>query len=523
VTKHSAGPARSQEEGPTALIEAAEQRGESATAPGSEGLLSFRRTLWGVGPFRFRFRLANFRPGRDLAQRHFNIAEAMVLFLAAYLASHVLGLVRQIMFNTIFGAGPEANAYYAAFRLPDTLFTLIAGGALIQAFIPVFVSYEKERGQRELWHLTSLVLNVLLVAMTGLVLVGEITAPAFVSHWLVPGYPPAEQALTASLTRVMLLQPLLLGIGSLASAILYSRRQFLLPTLSIAVYNVGLIGGLLVALAVPGVGIYGPTVGVVVAAAIQTLIQVPGLLKQGFAYTFAWDIKHEGLLEVLSLLIPNIIAVGIVSAGTIVETAFISYLHDQASLAAIHNAQLLFDLPITFLGQTLGLAALPQMSRLAAAGRYASLRALAMKIVGAAVLISIPTALLLYLFGKPVIHVFLEHGAFSRHASLLAMLALLGYAVGLPGRIASDLLARSFYAIKNAVAPLVINLLFFAVRIGLILLLLGSLSGKYVILAIPLSAAAATTMEAGALFLLLFYYFLRKVQTSNRVPDGMDR
>jgi peptidoglycan biosynthesis protein MviN/MurJ (putative lipid II flippase) len=92
--------------------------------------------------------------------------------------------------------------------------------------------------------------------------------------------------------------------------------------------------------------------------------------------------------------------------------------------------------------------------------------------------------------------------------------ALLGYAVGLPGRIASDLLARSFYAIKNAVAPLITNLLFFAVRIGLLLLLLGSLSGKYVILAIPLPAAAAATMEAGALF-------LRKLQSSNPVPGGV--
>jgi hypothetical protein len=138
VTNISAGSTSSQEE-PTTIVEPAEPHRESATAFSSEGPLSHRHTLWGVEPFRFRFRMANFRPGRGLAQRHFSIAEAMVLFLAAYLASHVLGLVRQIMFNALFGAGPQANAYYAAFRLPDTPFTLIAGGALIQAFIPVFV------------------------------------------------------------------------------------------------------------------------------------------------------------------------------------------------------------------------------------------------------------------------------------------------------------------------------------------------------------------------------------------------
>jgi len=135
-----------------------------------------------------------------------------------------------------------------------------------------------------------------------------------------------------------------------ATAILYSKRQFLLPALSIAVYNIGMIGGLLVALTVPRVGIYGPTVGVVVSAGLQTLVQIPGLLKQGIKYTLACNIKTSGLHEVLYLLGPNIIAVGIAAAGSIVDTAFSSYLPDKASLSAVHNAHLLFDLPVAFLG-----------------------------------------------------------------------------------------------------------------------------------------------------------------------------
>ena len=95
----------------------------------------------------------------------------------AYLASRGLGVVRQTLFNAIFGTGPEANAYYAACRLPDTLFSLIAGGALIQAFVPVFISFEKDRGREETWRLTSLVFNVLLVTLTGLILIAEFAAP----------------------------------------------------------------------------------------------------------------------------------------------------------------------------------------------------------------------------------------------------------------------------------------------------------------------------------------------------------
>jgi putative peptidoglycan lipid II flippase len=109
---------------------------------------------------------------------------------------------------------------------------------------PVFVSYERENGQREAWRLASLVFNVLLVALTALVLVGEWLASLFVNRFLVPGYSPSEQALVTTLTRIMLVQPLILGLGTVVTAILSSKCRFLLPALSIAIYNFGLIGEL---------------------------------------------------------------------------------------------------------------------------------------------------------------------------------------------------------------------------------------------------------------------------------------
>ena len=459
--------------------------------------------LWGIGPFRFRFRLEMFRPGRDFSERRFGIAEAAFLLMMGYLASRGLGVVRQTLFNAMFGTGPEANAYYAAFRLPDTLFSLIAGGALIQAFVPVFVSYEKERGREETWRLTSLVFNVMLVTLSGLVLIAEFAAPAFVSHWLVPGYSPSEQSLTISLTRIMLFQPLILGLGTIATGVLSSKRQFLMPAVSIAVYNFGLIGGLLVTLAVPKVGIYGPTFGVLAAAVCQVFVQIPVLVKQRFVYSFTWNLKHPGLHQVMYLLIPNILAVGISSITLVVETAFTSYLPDKASLSAIHNAFMLFDLPIALFGQTLALAALPRLSGLAAGFRYQDFRRLVFKIVGGAVLISIPTAILLALSGKPLIHLLFQHGAFTRHSSALTALVLIGYAIGLPGQVALALFMRSFYALRNAVVPLLINIVGFAIRISLILFLFNTLSGKNVILAIPLAATGTATLEAGLLYFVL--------------------
>ena len=127
-----------------------------------------------------------------------------------------------MLFNSLFGTGPAATAYYAAFRLPDTIFNLIAGGALTHAFIPVLFSYEKERGRVETWRLISLVFNILLVSLAAIVLVAEFIAPIFVNNLLVPGLPPYERDLTTTLTRIMLIQPLILGLGTIATAILHS-------------------------------------------------------------------------------------------------------------------------------------------------------------------------------------------------------------------------------------------------------------------------------------------------------------
>ncbi len=457
---------------------------------------------WGVGKFRFRFSLKNFRPGRDFFQRRFSISEASLLLLAAYLASRGLGVVRQVIFNTIFGTSPEANAYYAAFHLPDTLFYLIAGGALVQAFVPVLVSYEQEHGQRETWRLASLVFNVLLVTLIALVLLGEFLAPTFVSTLLVPGFSPAEQALTTSLTRIMLIQPLILGLGTIATALLNSKRQFFLPAFSIAIHNLGLIAGLLITLALPRVGIYGPTFGVLIAAACQVVVLIPGLAKQGVHYTNTWDLKNPGLRDTLRLLGPNTLSVMIASIASIVETAFISFLPDNASLAAQHNADMLFALPTALLAATVAQAALPSMSFLAARRQYTHLSALTWKLVGGIMLLGVPTAILLCVFGKPIIHLLFQHGAFTKHSSSLTFLALIGYAVGVPGSIVATLVARSFYALKDAKTPLLTNVASFVIRICLLLFLFKVIIGTYRILAIPLTASISLTAEAALLTLI---------------------
>src|SRR5918996_5793030 len=119
---------------------------------------------------------------KNLLTREYSVGEASFILMASFFLSAALGAVRQVLFNAQFGVGTEANAYYAAFRLPDTLFSLIAGGALSSAMIPVLLSTSRKEGEAGEWRLTSLVLTVLLAFFAVVVLAGELFAPLFITR-----------------------------------------------------------------------------------------------------------------------------------------------------------------------------------------------------------------------------------------------------------------------------------------------------------------------------------------------------
>jgi putative peptidoglycan lipid II flippase len=147
------------------------------------------------------------------------------------------------------------------------------------------------------------------------------------------------------------------------------------------------------------------------------------------------------------------------------------------------------------------------------------MRQTVLQVLAVSVLLTIVTAILLWLGGKPIIHLFFRHGAFTRHAVVLTNLALLGYAVGLPGVVAGELFTRSFVALKDTKTPLFVNIFGLAARYGLIVLLLRLFRGQSLILAIPLAVAGSMTAEALLLYLLLSIRLYTKV----KADKGMQR
>lgn len=450
-----------------------------------------------------------------LYTRELSIPEASFVLMASFFLSALLGAVRQVLFNAQFGAGLEASAYYAAFRLPDTLFSLIAGGALSSAMIPVLLSAVKQGGNESARRLVSLVLTSLVAVFALVVLLGEILAPAFVNGLLAPGFTPQQSELTIRLTRVMLVQPLVLAVGSVATAVLNGRNQFIPTALSVLGHNLALIAGILAAQAYPGLGILGPTYGVIGGAVLQTIILLPGIAGEAAGIRPVWDPGDRQLREIVRLLIPNGLSVSVNYAGFIVDTAFASKAAQIAGLPALYNAWLLVGLPIALLGQAIGQAAFPRLADHAASERWQELRQTLLRSLGVAIGLALPAVLALLVLGRWVIRVLFEHGRFEAAAGDLTYQVLSIYALALPAYVTTELVSRGLIALRDTRTPLFTNILQLGGRIGLMAVFIGRLD----VLAVPAAFAISAALETGILTVVLLYKLRRRLQ----LPQAMAR
>lgn len=450
---------------------------------------------------------------KNLLTREYSVGEASFILMASFFLSAVLGAVRQVLFNAQFGVSPEANAYYAAFRLPDTLFSLIAGGALSSAMIPVLLNARQKEGEASGWRLISAVLTALLLVFAVLILAIEVFTPALVRRVLAPGFDAGTSDLTVTLTRIMLIQPVILLLGSVATAVLNSRNQFLLTGLSIVSHNISLIASILALRLFPNLGIYAPTAGVIGGALLQALILSPGLRGDGFRVSPMFDLANQRLREVVRLLIPNGLSVSVNYAGFIVDTSFATRAANPAGLAAIYNAFLLVGLPIALLGQAIGQATFPRLAAQAEAENWTEMRRVLMRSLGTAIGLALPAVGALLLLGRPTIRTLFERGEFTSAAGDLTFSVLVAYAVALPAYVATEVITRGLISLRDTRTPLFTNSGQLIARIALISILLPRLD----VTAIPAAFAISSTLETLTLAAVLFL----KLRAKSRAQQGI--
>ncbi|PDW03930.1 lipid II flippase MurJ [Candidatus Viridilinea mediisalina] len=438
-------------------------------------------------------------PLRAWATLELTVREAAAVYIFSFLFSASLGVVRQVMLNARFGLGPEAAAYYAAVRLPDTLAVLIAGGTLTNALLPVLLRVASRDGDPSAHRLVNSTLTLLLVVVIPLTLGIALAMPWFVSTLLAPGFDSPLQALTTNLARLMLLDVLLLVVEAGLIAVLMSRNQVLLPALAIGLRNVTVIAGVGVAFLVPEVGIYGPAVGLVVDTLVQIAVLVPGLRQRNFRPQIVWQPHDRDLWLVGRLLWPNALGGVSNSAGGIVDTAFVSLTKLTAAVGALANAWLLIGLPVRLLGVAVGQAALPRLAHLSNRGDLRAMRREVRRIMLVVSSASILTMFVLISLGRPVIQVLFERGAFDSAAAALTTQLLALYAIGLPAYVLTEVAARALVARYDTLTAMLANMLQLVLRIVLLTILIEPLGPS----AIPIAHVISSLVETIMLLLVL--------------------
>jgi putative peptidoglycan lipid II flippase len=285
---------------------------------------------------------------------------ATLLLMGTVMLSRVIGYIREAYIAYAFGAGPQTDAYVAAFTLPDWLNYIVAGGAASITFISIYTRFLAEKRDADAKQTFSVIITVMTVVMVVGTIITEIFTPQFV-HWMFRGFSPAQVELCVHLTRILLPAQIFFYVGGVVSAVLLSHRLFLFPALGPLIYNVfiilgGMVGGRHFGIAALA---YGALVGSLAGPFLSSVI---GAARIGTGYKPSFDIMNPAFREWVRLSVPLMLGVSLVTADDWILRHYAS--SGVGDIARLNYAKRLFAVPIAVLGQATGQASLPFFARL---------------------------------------------------------------------------------------------------------------------------------------------------------------
>lgn len=429
------------------------------------------------------------------------LLNASLILTAAALASRLLGWLRLVVIGSQFGASRDLDAYFAAFRIPDAIFQLVVAGALSAALIPVFAGYRARGQDREAWLLASSVINLVLITLALLSLLMAVFAPVIVPI-VAPGFDAPTTELTIRMTRVMLLSPVLIGMGAVVTGILNAYQRFAVPAIAPLLYNVAII--LAAVLLAPLMGVEGLAVGVAVGSLAHLVIQLPALARVGQRYDLTIGLRHPGVRRVAWLMGPRMLGLAAGQLNFIVSTVLASGLQ-EGSLTAYNYAFQLSQIPVGVVGVSIAVALFPTLSQDAALGRKGEIRRQVAGSVRLLLFVAAPLTAIMIVLREPLTSVFFQYGLFSEESARQTAGALLFFAIGLAAHVTVHVLARAFYAMQDTRTPVTWAIIAVAINVVLMSWLVGPMGIEGLALALSIAA----TIEV----LGLLWYLRRRIES----------
>ena len=401
--------------------------------------------------------------GETLPGERQHIVKSATLVMLGNLGSSVMGMVRQQVVAS-FGQG-IASPFLSAITPAQTFNDFLINGSINGALVPTFNDYAEPEKREQLRRLVFTIVNLVFLIMLVSAIVFLFIAPWFINNIQVPGYTPQEKLLTTQFARIIFFSLLALGPFAVLQAALFARKEFGWPAVATAAYHIGIIIGAIVGALVGDhyLGQYGLAFGVLLGAAGEIALLLPGLRNQRLRYMFVLDLKQPSLRRILNLY--KWIALSfLVSAFFIIldqslatRTPGAGSDPGAANYLAMRLSTTLIQFPAGLVATALSVAVLPTLTEHARAidnERFKKTLLLGFRL---GLLLMIPAAAGLMVLGLPIVSLLYQHGRFTAHNAQLTSLALALYAFQLPFVAIDQLLLSAFYARKNTITPVIVG------------------------------------------------------------------
>lgn len=437
------------------------------------------------------------------APRGSSLIKSASLAGSATIASRLLGLAREQVMAHLFGASDRMDAFNVAFRLPNLVRDLFAEGAMSAAFVPTFTRHLQTHGRDAAWTLgrralTGLMIVTGLIALAGIVFAPQMTRVFAGGFASVPG----KLELTIHLTRVMFPFLVLVAAAVAMMGMLNALGRFFIPSLSPAMFNVACIAAAITLVPVmPRVGldpVMGLAIGVLLGGLGQVLLQWPVLRREGFRFRPDIAPRDPALHEILVMMGPGTVGLAATQFNVYVNTVLATS-QESGAVSWLNYAFRILYLPVGIFGVSLATAAIPVLSRQAAANDMVAVRQTVGHASRMMLMLNIPAMFGLVVLAQPIVRLIFERGQFLPSDTVAVAAALIAYAPGLIGYSLVKVLSPTFYAMRDARTPVLVSVASVVTNAALNIVLVRVMG--YVGLGV--GTALASLLNAGLLFFLL--------------------
>ena len=426
-----------------------------------------------------------------------------IITVSSYtMISRLLGFVRDVLVAAFLGAGPIADAFFVAFKIPNFFRRLFAEGAFSAAFVPLFAAKLTDEGRSSALQFSSAVLSVMVVFVFVFVTILQILMP-WLMYLFAPGFAnePIKFSLAVELTRITFPYLLFISLVSILGGVLNSLGRFAAAAATPIILNITLIAMLL--LATPHLLSAGHSLawGVFLAGILQFIWLIYICRREGFLLRLPMPRMSPSLRRLLKLVAPGVFGAGVVQINLLVDVVIASLLPTGA-ISFLYYADRVYQLPLGVVGVAIGTALLPVLSRQLRNGEEIEALTSTNRAIEMALLLTIPATAALLVISQPIVNVLFERGVFNSAATVSTSHALVAYATGLPAFVLIKVLTPSFFARQDTSTPVKIAVACVFVNLILNLTLMQILAHVGIALATSISAWINVC-------LLVFFLYLR--------------